>query len=110
MYTKLWNDFALEIRESDSIGSFKRALANHYNVPKYCLPFDYALDRYSSVIHSRLWLDACGLNYYLFKIAFKSSPICSCDFDNETRYHFFYSVLIMLPSNLISHCCCSYSF
>ena len=26
--------------------------------------FYYALDRYSSVIHSRLWLEACGLNYH----------------------------------------------
>ena len=69
--TKLWNDIDLEILESDSIGTFKRALINHYNVPKYVLPFDYALDRYSSIFHTRLRLDACGLNYYLFKIAVK---------------------------------------
>ena len=87
--TKLWNDIDLEIRESDSIGSFKRALVNYFNIPKYFSPFDYALDRYSSVIHTRLRLGACGLNYYLFKIDVKSSPICSCGFDNETITHFF---------------------
>ena len=88
--TKLWNDIDLEIRESDSISSFKRALVNYFNVPKYFSPFDYALDRYSSVrIHTRLRLGACALNYYLFKIAVKSSPICSCGFDNETITHFF---------------------
>ena len=57
------------------------------------MPFDYALDRYSSVIHSRLRLDACGLNYYLFKIAVKSSPIYSCGFDTETRIISFHKVL-----------------
>ena len=61
---------------SDSISSFKRALVNHFNFPKYFSPFDYALDRYSSVIHTRLWLGTFGLNYYLFKIA-------------ETITHFF---------------------
>ena len=88
--TKLWNDIDFEIRESDSISSFKRALVNHFNVPKYFSRFDYALDRYSSVIRTRLQLGACGLNYYLFKIAVKASPICSCSFDNETITHFFF--------------------
>ena len=40
-------------------------------------------------ILSRVRLDACGLNYYLFKIAVKSSLICSCGFDDETTTHFF---------------------
>ena len=76
--TILWNDLDLEIRESDSISSFKRALVNYFNVPKYFSSF------------TRLRLGACALTYYLFKIAVKSSPICSCDFDNETITHFFY--------------------
>ena len=50
---------------------------------------DYAFDRYSSVIHSRLRLEACGLNYYLFKMAVESSLICSYGFDDETTTHFF---------------------
>ena len=80
----------MEIRESDLINSFKRALVNYFKVPKYFSPFDYALDRYSSVrIHTRLRLGACGLNYHPFKIAVKSSPICCCGFDNETITHFF---------------------
>ena len=34
------------------------------------LPFDYSLDRYCSIIHSRLRLDTCALFYYLFKLQF----------------------------------------
>ena len=79
----------MEICESDSISYFKTALANHSDVPKCFLPFDYAFDRYSSIIHSRLRLEACGLDYYLFKMAVESSPICSCGFDDETITHFF---------------------
>ena len=30
--------------------------------------FNYSLDRYSSIIHTRISLDAFALNYYLFKI------------------------------------------
>ena len=110
--TKLWNDIDREIRESDSIGSFKRRLANHYNVLEYFLPFDHVLDRYSSVIHSGLRLDACGLNYYLFEIALKSSPICSFGFDNETTTHFSLqcpNYAALRPHLLTAHCC-SYSF
>ena len=40
----MWNDVDLEIWESDTIGSFKRALVNYYNVPEYFFCFDYALD------------------------------------------------------------------
>ena len=50
--------------------------------------FDYSLDRYCSIIHSRLRLDACALFYYLFKTAVLSSPICTCGFDKETKSHF----------------------
>ena len=51
--------------------------------------FDYSLDRYCSIIHSRFRLDSCALFYYLFKTAVLSSPICSCGFGKETKSHFF---------------------
>ena len=53
------------------------------------MPFDYARDRYSSIIHSTLQQDACSLNYYCFKITVKYSPSCSCGFDNDSITHFF---------------------
>ena len=103
--TKTWNNIDLEIRESDTIGSFKRVLVNYYNVPEYFLPFDYALDRYSSVIHTRLRLDVCALNYYLFKIAVKSSPLLMM---RQNWTHFF----LRCPNYAawFAHCCCSYCF
>ena len=58
-------------------------------ISDYFLPFDYSLDRYCSIIHSRLRLDTCALFYYLFKTAVLSSPICSCGVDKETKSHFF---------------------
>ena len=63
----------------------------YYNVPEYFLPFDYALDRYSSVIHTRLQLDVCALNIIIISLRshFKSSPLCNCGFDDETKTHFF---------------------
>ena len=42
-----------------------------------------------------LLLGACARHYFLFymcKIGVKSSPICRCGFDNETKTHFFYIV------------------
>ena len=70
-------------------------LANYYMISDYFLPFDYSLDRYCSIIHSRLRLDACALFCYLFKIGVIFSPICSCVVDKETKAHFFYIVLNM---------------
>lgn len=93
--TKLWNEIDLEIRLCDTIGSFKRMLANYY-ISDYFLPFDYLLDRYCSIIHSRLRPDACALFHYHFKTGVLSSPICSCGVDKETKSQFFYFVLNML--------------
>lgn len=93
--TKLWNEIDLAIRLCDTIGSFKRMLANYY-ISDYFLPFDYLLDRYCSIIHSRLRPDACALFHYHFKTGVLSSPICSCGVDKETKSQFFYFVLNML--------------
>ena len=62
-------------------------------ISDYFLPFDYSLDRYCSIIHSRLRLDTCALFYYLFKTAVSSSPICSCGVDKGTKSHFFFSIV-----------------
>lgn len=93
--TKLWNEIDLAIRLCDTIGSFKRMLANYY-ISDYFLPFDYLLDRYCSIIHSRLRPDACALFHYHFKTGVLSSTICSCGVDKETKSQFFYFVLNML--------------
>ena len=74
---------------SNRLLTFKGMFANYYMISDYFLPFDYSLDRYCSIIHSRLRLDTCALFYYLFKTAVLSSPICSCGVDKETKSHFF---------------------
>ena len=52
-------------------------------------PFDYSIDRYTSVVHTRIRLDACALNYHLHRIGIKQSPACSCGFVNESKSHYF---------------------
>ena len=87
--TSLWNDIGNEIRCLDSIGSFKKALFSSYNVSSYNATFDFAIDRFNAIFHTRLRLDTCALNYYLFKIGCKESPACFCGFYNESVNHFF---------------------
>ena len=40
-------------------------------------------------IHTRLRLNVCALNYYLFKIGSKPSPECLCGFEIESINHYF---------------------
>lgn len=87
--TSLWNDIGYDIRCLDSIGSFKKALLSSYNVSNYNATFDFAIDRLNAIFHTRLRLDTCALNYYLFKIGCKESPACFCGFYNESVKHFF---------------------
>ena len=58
-----------------SIGPFKKALFSFFNVPSYNVIYDFAIDRFNAVIRTRLRLDACGLNYYLFKIGYREHPL-----------------------------------
>ena len=60
----------------------------------YNILFDFSINRYSSVLHSRLRLDACALNYYLFRMGKKVFPACPCEADHETVKHY----LIKCPS------------
>ena len=86
---KLWNE-ALSVTEStDSIGTFKNALVSYLQLPKYFKPFDYSFDRYLSIVHTHIRLDACALNYHLHRIGIKQSPACSRGFINESKSHYF---------------------
>ena len=76
--THLWNSIGRETRETDSIRAFKKALCHFFNTSSYNNCFDYAIDRYSSILHPRLRLNCCTLNYYLFKINCAISPACAC--------------------------------
>lgn len=86
--TILWNDISFDIRCLESIGSFKKALFSFYNVPSYNTTYDFAIDRFNAIFHTRLRLGTCALNYYLYKIGCKESPVCFCGFYSETIKHF----------------------
>ena len=62
---------------------------SYFQLPKYFKPFDYSIDRYTSIVHTRVRLDACALNYHLHRIGIKQSPTCSCGFINESNSHYF---------------------
>ena len=79
----------MDIHCLQSIGPFKKALFSFFNVPIYNVIYDFAIDRFNAIIHTRLRLDACALNYYLFKIGCRERPACFCGFLTETVKHFF---------------------
>ena len=56
------------------------------NVPSYNVIYDFTIDRFNAIIHTRLRLDACALNYYLFKIGCRERPACFCGFPNSTLF------------------------
>jgi hypothetical protein len=87
--TKLWNGLDTSVRNLPSISRFKKVLLDLFNLQPSPTLFNYSLDRYSSIIHTRICLDACALNYYLFKIGCKLSPKCTCGFEIETINHYF---------------------
>ena len=76
--TKLWNNFDIDVRNIESIDLFKKALFSFLHIPKCKILFNFSVDRYSSIIHTRLRLDTCALNFYIFKIGSKASPACLC--------------------------------
>ena len=91
--TTLWTGISFDIRCLESIGSFIKALFPFYNVPSYNATYDFAIDRFNAIFHTRSRLDTCALNYYLFKVGCRESP--------ETVEHFFLNVHFILPLGLI---------
>ena len=94
-----WNDIDFSVRNLESVISFKNALFRIFDVPHYKRLFNFSLDRYSSIIHTRLRLSVCALNYYLFKIGSKPSG-----FEIESfNYYFLHCPLFAAPRlNLLS--------
>ena len=73
---------------SNPLVLLKKALFSYYNVPSYNTTYDFAIDRFNAIFHTRLRLDTCALNNYLYKIGCKESPVCFCGFYSETIKHF----------------------
>ena len=60
--TRLWNEIGLDIRRVDSLNVFKNSMVNYLNLPHYNPLFDFSLECYSTILHTRLRLNCCALN------------------------------------------------
>ena len=69
-------------------------------MPTYNATYDFAIDRFNAIFHTRLNLDTCALNYYL-KIGCRERPVRFCGLHNETVKYFFLNVHFILPLELI---------
>ena len=84
-----------------SIGPLKKALFSFFNVPSYNVIYHFEIERFNAIIHTRLRLDACALNYCLFKIGCRERPACFCGFHTETVKHFFLNYHFILTLELL---------
>ena len=84
--TKLCN--SIDIIDSKSIGLFKSSLTSFFDIQIYTDYYDFSIDRYSSILHTRSRLNCNALNYYLFKINCRLSPACSCGDSCESVIHY----------------------
>ena len=73
-----------------SLGIFKNTLDNLYYLRQNTNHLNVAIDRYSSILHTRLRLNCCTLNYHLFKINCIESSSCVCGDPCESVLHYFF--------------------
>jgi hypothetical protein len=85
----LWNSINIETCSPVSLDFFKNTLFTIFDLPVPNVIYNLSNDRFSSVYHTRLHLGACALNFYLFKIGCKVSPVCMCGFNTEIIKHYF---------------------
>jgi len=88
--TKLWNSVPQSIRESESVPMFKNSLIREFFGRSNVNNLFYLGERYLSILHTRLRLRHCALNYYLFRINCSDSPECSCGASKEDVMHFLF--------------------
>ena len=70
-----WNTLPLDVRNCDSINSFKRKLNSDMNVvPKYF----YTGNRKAQVLHVRIRTKCSSLNNDLYQKGINESPLCLC--------------------------------
>ena len=86
--TRLWNGIDDWIRETESLGIFKKSLTKLYHVQSSNSYLNVAIDRYSSILHTRLRLNCCALNYHLFKVNCSISQACACRAPCESVIHY----------------------
>ena len=84
----LWNSIDYIYRNTILISLFKKFLSRFFDIPNYNKYYDFSIDRYSSILHTRLRLNCSALNYYLFKINCSLSPACTCGAKCESLIHY----------------------
>ena len=83
---RAWNGLSLEVRQSNSIQSFKYPLnKNLKKLPKYY----YIDNRLSQIQHTQLRTDCSSLNHHLFSKNIVDSPHCACGAVETTKHYFF---------------------
>ena len=84
----LWNNLSESTRESPTFVLFKTALLRE----RFYIPpvnrLVYLGDRYFSALHTRLRLNNCGLNHYLFAMNCVLFPSCTCGALSEDVTHY----------------------
>ena len=84
---RIWNNIPSNIKESESIHSFKQALCSlniENNVPKY---YYNTGSRRGQILHARLRMRCSSLKQHLFLSNIEASPLCTCG-KIESCYHF----------------------
>ena len=86
----LWNNLSESTRESVTLVLFKTALLRE----RFYIPpvnrLVYLGDRYISALHTRLRLNNCGLNHYLFIMNCARSASCTCGALSEDVTHYLF--------------------
>ena len=83
---RAWNDSSLEVRQLNSIQSFKYQLnKNLKKPPKYY----YIGNRLYQIQHTLLSTDCSSLNHHLFSKNIVDSPHCACGAVETTKHYFF---------------------
>ena len=73
-----WNSLDKDVRDSVTITLFKNKLHSIFYEPKYNKHNNTTISRYGSLLHTRLRLGYCALNFYLYKINVKPTQFCEC--------------------------------
>ena len=84
---RIWNNIPSNIKESESIHSFKQALCSldiENNVPKY---YYNTGSRRGQILHARLRMRCSSLKQHLYLSNIEASPLCTCG-KIESCYHF----------------------
>ena len=81
-----WNNLPTEIKQSDSVTTFKKHLVKTTPVPKYY----YTGKRRAQILHTRLRTNCSSLNLDLFTRSVSDSPLCRCGSIEDVQHFFFH--------------------